>query len=251
MRTLTKQRATVKSLPSKKGFILYEGPSVLDGSPIACIATLSTSNRKTGAMIQTWIIRADKDPVTASKLGDDVSICGNCPLRHHTGGACYVNIGQAPRAIFDGFIRGIYETFDINKHRSYFMGRKVRLGAYGDPAAVPFDILKTIVDLAAGHTGYTHQIKHKNFDKRMITLCMVSADSPKQALKYQSMGAHTFRVALADDVLFDNEIECLADSKGLSCLECGLCDGQTKNIAIAVHGSRSSRFKSNLIAVGG
>ena len=117
MRTLTKQRATVKSLPNKKGFILYDGPSVLDGSPIVCIATLSTSNRKTGAMIQTWILRADKDPVTASKLGDDVSICGNCPLRHHTGGACYVNIGQAPRSIFDGFIRGIYEPFDYNQHK--------------------------------------------------------------------------------------------------------------------------------------
>jgi hypothetical protein len=76
---------------------------------------------------------------------------------------------------------------------------------------------------------------------------MVSADTPKQALKYQALGAKTFRVAMAGDALFDSEIECLSDSKGIQCIDCGLCDGSTKNIAITVHGSRSSNFKSNLI----
>jgi hypothetical protein len=37
----------------KQSFILYEGPSVLDGAPIMCIATFGTKNRKTGAMVQT------------------------------------------------------------------------------------------------------------------------------------------------------------------------------------------------------
>jgi serine/threonine-protein kinase RIO1 len=76
---------------------------------------------------------------------------------------------------------------------------------------------------------------------------MVSADSPKQALKYQAMGAKTFRVAMQDDYLFDNEIECLADSKGIQCIDCGLCDGKSANVAIAVHGSLASRFKTSLI----
>lgn len=248
MRKLTGSTAKPIAKPKELGFILYEGASVLDGAPIVVIATLSTTNRKTGDMVQTWILRADSDPVTTSKMGKDVSICGNCPHRQNTGGACYVNIGQAPNKIYKAYKNGRYAKFDIELHGKYLATRKVRLGAYGDPSAVPFDVFKTVTEIAQSHTGYTHQIAHKNFDKRYLSICQVSADTPKQALKYQSMGAKTFRVALPNDSLFDNEIECLADSKGIQCIDCGLCDGQTKNIAIAVHGSRKNNFKSNLIA---
>ena len=61
--------------------IIYRGPSLLDGSPIVAIATYSARNRKTGAMVQTYIIRDDMDPVTASRTGADAAICGACPLR--------------------------------------------------------------------------------------------------------------------------------------------------------------------------
>jgi hypothetical protein len=245
--TATKTKPTAK--PKELGFILYEGASVLDGAPIVAIATLSTSNRKTGDMVQTWILRSDINPVEASKQKLDGSICGNCPQRQSTGGACYVNIGQAPNSIYKAYKNNRYPKFDIDKHGAYLSNRMIRLGAYGDPAAMPYSINAELVLLASGHTGYTHQIAHKNFDKRYINICMVSADSPKQAKKYQAQGAKTFRVALADDGLFDNELECLSDSKGINCTDCGLCDGQTKNIAIAVHGSRKNNFKSNLIQI--
>ena len=251
MQTFSVKKHRPKAKPKEKGFILYEGKSMLDGAPIVYIATLSTSNRKTGDMVQTWILRSDINPVEASKQKLDGSICGNCPQRQSTGGACYVNIGQAPNSIYKAYKNGRYPKFDIELHGQYLANRKIRLGAYGDPAAIPFDINKTLTELAISHTGYTHQIAHKNFDKRYIDICQISADTPKQALKYQSMGAKTFRVALPNDSLYDNEIECLADSKGLNCIDCGLCDGQTKNIAIVVHGSRKNNFKSNLIAVGG
>ena len=44
------------------GFIIYEGPSQIDGAPIVAIATLKSRNRKNGAMIQTWILRAYMHP---------------------------------------------------------------------------------------------------------------------------------------------------------------------------------------------
>ena len=56
--------------------IIYEGPSVIDGKPIVAIATYSGRNRKTGAMVQTYILRADLNPLDASKTGEDASICG-------------------------------------------------------------------------------------------------------------------------------------------------------------------------------
>lgn len=231
----------------QKGFVLYDGASVLDGAPIVVIATLETSNAKTGAMVQTWIIRSDIEPHQAIKSGEDVSVCGNCPQRHYTGGACYVMTHQAPLSVYRSYKRGLYPTYNADEHANTLQGRALRLGAYGDVAAVPFEVFAPLVALASVHTGYTHQIAHKNFDKRYLLLCQVSADTPKQALKYQSLGAKTFRVALPEDSLFDNEIECLADSKGIQCIDCGLCDGQSKNIAIVVHGKRKNNFKSNLI----
>jgi len=235
----------------ERGFIMYQGPSMLDGAPIVVVATMSTSNSKTGQMVQTWILRADINPVEASKSGDDASICGNCVHRHYNKGACYVNIGQAPNGVFKGYQRGIYPVFVYDDHAHYFAHRKIRLGAYGDPAAVPFGVMQSIADLGIGHTGYTHQADHKGFDGRYFELCQVSADTPRQAAKYQKLGARTFRVALAGDALATNELECLADSRGLQCIDCMLCDGSTKNIAITVHGTLKNRFKSTLIAVGG
>ena len=55
-------------LKPMKSFIFYRGPSMLDGAPIVAIAT-DSSNSKTGGMVQTWILRADIDPVTAARNG--------------------------------------------------------------------------------------------------------------------------------------------------------------------------------------
>ena len=241
-------KATPK-LPKTLGFILYEGPSMLTGEPIVAIVTLKTSNRKTGDMAQVWVIGAEVNPVELSQTKADSSICGNCPHRQSTGGACYVNIGQAPLAVYKAYKRGRYTTFNASEHGSYLASRKLRLGAYGDPAAVPYEVMAQITHLSLGHTGYTHQAAHKSFDTRYLKLCMVSADTPAQALKYQAKGAHTFRVALVGDSLADGEVECLADSKGLTCAECGLCDGTKGNVAITVHGSRMKRFNSKLITL--
>jgi len=249
-----KYLSSKKSKPARgkapSGFVMYEGPSQIDGAPIVVIATLKSSNRKTGDMVQTWILRADMSPLAASKQRADVSICGNCPHRQNqpTGGACYVNIGQAPAQVYRSYKKGNYPAFIPGEHDAFFMGRKVRLGAYGDPAAMPYEIAERMINISLGHTGYTHQAARKFFDKRFLTLCQVSADTPKQAIKFQAMGAKTFRVALEGDALMNDEIECLSDSKGISCLDCGLCNGIKQNIAITVHGSRSSSFKSVKVA---
>ena len=246
MRKLSVKKAVIKR-PKLRGVILYEGASILDGEPIVCVATFETSNRKTGAMVQTWIIRSDIAPTDAAKNGKDKSVCGACPHRHYTNGACYVNLGHAPLAVYKGYKRGIYPAFNESDHADIFTGRKIRLGAYGDPAAVPFEIMANAAQMGLGHTGYTHQILHKNFDKRFLRLCQVSADSPKQAARFQAMGANTFRVAMEGDRPADNEIECLSDSQGINCIDCMLCDGLKKNIALAVHGARKSNFKTALI----
>lgn len=236
-----------------KGFILYEGASVLDGSNIVVIATLSTSNKKTGDMIQVWILNADDTPLNTVKNKKDGGICGNCPQRRNIGGSCYVTLHQAPRSIYDAYTRGIYPKLtDANIH--FLMGRSIRLGAYGDPAAVPFEVLEKVASVSGMMTGYTHQLAHKNFDNRITKFCMVSTETEKSTQKAQSLGFRTFRVKTEKMPLLENEIYCMSDSHNMSCKDCGLCgnhDQNKVNIAINVHGALQTRFtgsKNNLIA---
>lgn len=230
------------------GVVLYEGPSVLDGQPIAVIATLNSSNAKTGPMVQTWIMRSDVEPHTASKAGLDGSVCGGCPHRHSLNGACYVILHQGPLSVYRAYKRGNYHYHPSDELLAeLFAGRMLRMGSYGDPAAVPVSVWKRANSFAAGGTGYTHQIGHPQFDTRILNWCMVSADTPKQSAMHQKHGRRTFRVKTEESPLLPNEIECLADTKGMNCLDCGLCSGDRANgpsIAINVHGSFTKRYTS-------
>jgi hypothetical protein len=57
---------------------------------------LNPENRKTGNMIQVWILCANESPVAAVKSGSDGIVCGDC--KHRGNGfsdrTCYVNVGQ-------------------------------------------------------------------------------------------------------------------------------------------------------------
>ena len=61
------------------GFIAYEGPSMIDGAPIVVIVNKidGSDNVKTGAIVQTFIIRSDIGPVDALNTGADAAICGD------------------------------------------------------------------------------------------------------------------------------------------------------------------------------
>ena len=68
MRKMIKAVKQTKSKAKENGFILYEGPSMLEPSKdIVVIATLTSANDKTGNMIQTWILVKDEEPHHATK----------------------------------------------------------------------------------------------------------------------------------------------------------------------------------------
>lgn len=233
--------------------LLWEGASLINGKPIVAIATVKSSNEKTGDMIQTWILPRDMAPHNAVKTGEDDSVCGDCPHRHYSGGACYVLPFQGPRSVWAAWQRGSYET---DRHRRAFdkaRGRKmVRLGAYGDPAAVPARVWSALVHDAPGWTGYTHQWQ-KPFAADLRGLCMASVDSASEARQAAAMGWRYFRVLGPADApeSLAGAVECLSDSRGLTCAECRVCNGarvgrskQPTSIWIDVHGARSGRFTS-------
>lgn len=227
------------------GITLYEGPSMLDGKPVIAVLTLHSSNRKTGDMAQIWILRQDVSPTDAVKGGEDASVCGSCIHRHHTGGACYVVPFQAPQGIWKRQKEGRYPPMD-GKLKRRLKGRAIRLGAYGDPAAVPVSVWKPLVDIAGLVTGYTHQADHPNFDPRLLDFCMVSADSEIGGDAHRMHGRRTFRVKSEGEPVMSDEVVCPASYKDdIQCIDCGLCSGANQkgpSVVIDAHGQRAKRF---------
>jgi len=249
----------MKKIKQVKSGILWTGPSLIDGSPIAVVATTGSQNSKTGDMVQTWIVRADMLATDAIHKGADYSICGNCPHRgiisdvvvdgvtvqKNSGRQCYVKVFQAPRSVSAKLLRGGYDVVDPSEMGK---GRMVRLGNYGDPAAVPTHVWEALTSKALGWTGYTHQWKT---DDSLKHLCMASADNELEAKQAQDMGWRTFRVsprltAKVIPVAIANEITCPASKEAgqkTTCADCGLCRGATPegrkraipSITIAMH----------------
>jgi hypothetical protein len=237
--------------------ILYTGPSMLDGSPIVVIATgldkaRKSANNKTGAMVQTWILRQDIDPRAAANNGSDSSICGDCQLRgtiengKNKNRSCYVTLWQAPRNIYATYLRGKYsDKWDS----ATFAGLKFRLGSYGDPAAVPLYVWERALALTAGHTGYTHQWR---IAPELAAYCMASADSEADRIQARMLGFRTFRVRRISDAVLPKEVTCPASKEAghkTQCDACLACGGNTAkakaDIVIAVHGSAPLRKNFN------
>lgn len=219
--------------------IIYRGPSMLDGSPIVAIATGfdGARNEKTGAgLVQVYILRDGMHPVEASQTGADVSICGGCKLRgtyadglRVTGSRrCYVNLGQGVTVVWQSYRRGVYATATPDELPAIFAGHLVRMGAYGDPAALPETIWRAILSASAGRTGYTHQWREARF-AWLAEYCMASADTEAEAAEAQAMGWRTFRVAepvgwrkLSGEGLCPASQEA---GKRTTCDHCKLCSG--------------------------
>lgn len=155
---------------------------------------------------------------------------------------------HAPLAVYNKYKAGGYADKDNGLAQLYSLNKGVRLGAYGDPAMLPIEALDELVNASAFHTGYTHQWENKRL-RHALKYCNASVDSSAEYYKALSLGINgTFRVVQNETDLQANEIECLADSKGITCAECRKCDG-TSNIAIMVHGSKASRFNEKQIKV--
>lgn len=230
------------------GFILWEGASKCDAKPIVVIATgfgRKSANAKTGAMIQTWIQRARVDPTRAVFTGADASVCGACKLRGRNGRdrTCYVRVNHAPYAIYHAFRRGSYPRISLRDATELCAGRKIRLGAYGDPAVVPIGVWHAIVKRAAGCTGYTHQWREHWCAAGLRRYVMASTETDAETTAAHELGWRTFRVRRADESLRPDEIVCPASAeagKRLTCETCLACNGGRigkRSVAILPHGS--------------
>lgn len=240
--------AACRGRKHQRMMLIWRGPSPVTGDMIVCLASFSSTNRKTGDMVQVWVLPDAESPLTATMAGRDASVCGSCPHRSTAAGgsgACYVVVANAPESVHRAYKRGNYVPFNP----AAFHGRRVRLGAYGDPAMVPYAVLRSIVDASAGVTGYTHQ--WRECDSRMSEFLMASADSASDYRAARASGWRSFVVTAQGETLAGVPV-CPASKErsATQCIACMRCggwqNGRTGDVQIAVHGATAAAFTGGL-----
>lgn len=242
-------------MPKILGYIAYEGPSAIDGAPIVVIVNkidTDSKNDKTGAIVQSFIIRSHVNPVRALQTGADASVCGQCEhrpiLARRTGASpCYVQVGKSVLSVYKAYRRGRYVRADAATIAAALAGKIVRIGTYGDPCAAPATMWAQITRYAAGRRGYTHQWDRPDFDVNAWSpLVMASADTIDQAAKANLLGMRVFRVSIGVDVQA-GEASCPASKEAgrkSTCAKCPLCAGtsiKARDIVIADHAAGHAR----------
>ena len=226
-----------------RGVIVDRGISPIDGAPYVSIATLHSENSKTGDMVQVFILRPDVHPLDAIASGDDRTICGDCPHRRRWSDelsryvrSCYVYVGKSVGAVWRAFARGSYPEYDPTLHARYFRGRRIRWGAYGDPAILTESVVRDLTALADGHTGYTHQWRH-SWAQWARGFFQASCDSFADYLAASDIGWRTFAVVPKGAASYSGKLcpATAADSQA-QCLTCRLCDGAKTDIYVEAHG---------------
>lgn len=234
-----------QGLKTARDLILWEGPSLLTGAPIVAILTGLNSpsmNPKTGPMLQAWVIRQDIGPMDAKRDNLDDAICGDCALRGHGGidSACYVTVWFGPQNVYRAYRRDVYDRRTLADVRATVAGKHLRITAYGDPAAVPYDVWQNVLTTAGGWVGYTHQ--HATCDPRLRWLLMASVENARDAADAHARGWRTFRARRSVDDVDAGEVTCPASDEAghrVTCQTCQLCRGSSrpaKSIAIIAHG---------------
>ncbi len=273
------------------GLILYQGPSELDPTvEIVVIVTglrTSTANQKTGDLLQAWILVVDEKPGDNQRSGADAAICGTCPARPfnkgveltdpETGeitigtGDCYVTM-QGVTSVWKAFKAGNYPHATTADFKA-ISRRALRIGSYGDPAAVPFTVWSQALfgrdvvgmsDLGAAvrwrraerlaWTGYSHQ-RLNGADPRLRLIVMASADTAGTAERHRAAGWRTFRVVRGDEPgRMAGEFRCPSDPswdrEHVPCATCGLCNGDSKARSpfIVTHGFRAQKDRKAVSA---
>jgi hypothetical protein len=234
-------------------FVAWRGPSRFDGQPIMAIAVPKSTNGKTGKMINVHILRADMSPVDAMRTGADESICWTCPLRgelqpdgSRAGRGCYVVYGQGPQSAWRAHADEPAVHPDVLLDR--FRDADVRLGAYGEPAALPLSIVANMLAPSRMWTCYTHRWRDFADTDAWRNISMASVDSIAEADEAEARGWRVYRYGHIH-TRRPNEIVCPHETRGVQCIDCGLCDGASprrrgvKSILATPHGTGAKYLK--------
>lgn len=242
------------------GFVYYRGLSRIDNkTPIVCVITNRTRNRKTGDMLQSWIFREDMNPIEANRQGLDVGFCGLCKHRgianpDKTEGtadqrSCYVLL-MGVSQVWSALKRGNYEDYKPELHDEILKSNPLRMGSFGEFAAIPHRLIHNMSKLVPMWSGYTHLWRRFSLQNYM----MASVDSVEEKIEANALGYRTFRVKTEEESRLPDESMCPASAeyfafsgKKMQCEACQLCNGlqrRARNIVIDAHSKNGAYIQS-------
>lgn len=254
------------------GLVIYKGLSEIDSeTPIVTIAYINPVwNDKIGPMTQIYyLVDTKESPVTVAQTGKDFGICGNCKHRSVNLGSCYVTLFQGVRALAKAYNENSYFDltghFDITLELLKVINNPIRFGAYGDPAAMPYDLqyqMAESVDFRL--TGYTHQWNDCRF-KAFKKFLHASVDTDNETKTARDAGWNYYKISTcggtysgpaADYVETKKKLQVLkspqeticpntASSGTVNCASCLKCSGEYGYSVInAIHGARTKKFQT-------
>jgi len=243
-------KAISKMLRMKSCIVLYKGISLLDNkTPIMVVMsgyTKDSANSKTGPLIQLYILPLNDKPSDTYRSGSS-AVCGTCKYNGNNG--CYVRWSHLTSMWNSARVQN---PIDKSLAIELMKGLRVRVGAAGDPLAVPSDFWKDVLSSCDSFTGYTHQWSDKNLSSGYKGMFMASVDSHSEKILARARGWNTFQVLDGDEPLNKSTL-CLAtipnktDLNGLpmSCASCMLCNGKgNKSIHVQLHGASNTLAKA-------
>jgi hypothetical protein len=220
-------------------------PSQLaNGRQVVILAKLK-ANKKTGRMIQLAFL----DPtVDQRRIDPDQPNGQGCDRRCSAFDGCYVqsfvfHIGSIAGALAE-YQAGTMPAIEFGQFLNVVesAATPTRIGEFGDPASVEFDVIDRIVlaSRQAGWTGYSHH--WRNCDQRLAQYVMASVETETDYQLARSMGWRCFQVG--GQVVKGQRLECLNTSQGLACAACRLCRGNEMkfDIVIEAHGRNAKRI---------
>lgn len=234
------------------GRIVWQGESLINHEPVMVVMTnyaRVSENIKTGPMVQFYIF-TEKEFQAMAK-----AICGGCAHSKAAPGkrpACYVQWARLNHAWTAAKKN---KPLSLNQACQVVKGMRIRLGAAGDPCAVPLHVWQQLASAASGHTGYTHQW-HKEWAQAYSELLMASVDSASEGELATAMGWRWFGVESPGNS-FDRlpSVRCLSEASDIACINCMLCNGNANlektgrrapNIVITAHGPGAKNVKARI-----
>ena len=180
-----------------------------------------SQNTKTGNMLQSYILDKGKAFSEPKVFG---SKCSECPVVNE----CYVSrdkltVRRSLKRLIDGEATS-YQFTTLEQVLPLLKGRSFRFGTYGDPSAIPLEMIREFASVVSSWTGYTHFWREISQD--YSEFFMASVEDLTGEMLAQAMNWRTFRMIRkgeSNDSI--NSILCPNTSRGITCEQCKLCKG--------------------------
>lgn len=229
---------------SGKPFSVIEIPSAIrPDRNVVIVAKYNANNKKTGLMVQISILDTSLNLRKIDGSEENGQGCSRPQCSAFDG--CYVrsffaHVGSIDKNLND-YRAGTLPKMNWVSFMALINGLDVRLGEFGDPAAMGLRYVEEIARRARKHTGYTHRWKSCDQDLRFFLMASVE-NQPDYDLA-RKMGWKCFYVG--GNPVKGDVMQCPNEGpSGLLCNQCGLCKGANAKFSISIepHGQQKKKI---------